>query len=122
MAYHLINIGISAYSNPANNLDFPDADAGELSAIMRHSLGDELTYDVLLRDSEATQIGIRTALGADELKKASSNDTLSFTTLGMELWYRMAALQRLTLHHTMRAATSQYLASLHLKLRPYLMT
>lgn len=76
MAYHLISIGISAYSNPANNLDFPDEDAGELSAILRHSLGSELTYDVLLRDGEATQIGIRTALGSEELKAASSNDTL----------------------------------------------
>jgi|GEM_PF-6092429 len=76
MPYHLISIGISAYSNPANNLDFPDSDAGELSAIMRHSLGSDLTYDVLLRDSEVTQIGIRTALGADDLKNASASDTL----------------------------------------------
>ncbi len=76
MAYHLISIGIAAYSNPANNLDFPDDDAGELSAIMRHSLGSELTYDALLRDSEATQIGIRTALEADELKGATAGDTL----------------------------------------------
>lgn len=76
MAYHLVSIGISAYSNPANNLDFPDADAGELSAIIRHSLGNELIYDALLRDSEATQIGIRTALEADELKNASPSDTL----------------------------------------------
>lgn len=76
MAYHLISIGISAYSNPANNLSFPDEDAGELSAIMRHSLGSELTFDLLLRDSEATQIGIRTALEADELKNATASDTL----------------------------------------------
>jgi hypothetical protein len=76
MAYHLISIGIAAYSNPANNLDFPDDDAGELSAIMRHSLGSELTYDVLLRDNEATQIGIRTALGVGELKNATTSDTL----------------------------------------------
>ena len=76
MAYHLISIGISAYSNPANTLNFPDQDAGELSAIMRHSLGSDLTYDALLRDSEATQIGIRTTLDSDELKSASSADTL----------------------------------------------
>ena len=76
MSYHLISIGISAYSDPANNLDFPDKDAGELSAILRHSLGGKLTYDLLLRDSEATQIGIRTALGSDELKNAKAGDTL----------------------------------------------
>ena len=76
MAYHLISIGISAYSNPANNLSFPSDEAGELSSILRHSLGNDLTYDVLLRDNEATQIGIRSALEAEVLKTASSSDTL----------------------------------------------
>lgn len=75
MAYHLISIGISTYSS-ANSLDFPDKDAGELSAIMRHSLGSDLTYDVLLRDSEATQIGIKTVLSSDELNQATNADTL----------------------------------------------
>jgi len=76
MAYHLISIGISAYSNPANNLSFSGDEAGELSSILRHSLGNDLTYDVLLRDSEATQIGIRSALKDEALKTASSSDTL----------------------------------------------
>lgn len=76
MAYHLISIGISTYSNPANNLTFSGDEAGELSAIFRHSFGNNLTCDILLRDNEATQIGIRSALESDELKAASSSDTL----------------------------------------------
>ena len=75
MAYHLISIGISNYANPQNNLDYPDNDAGELSAILRHSLGAELTHDVLLRSNEASQISIRNALNASELKQADRSDT-----------------------------------------------
>jgi hypothetical protein len=76
MAFHLISIGISNYSNPANNLSYPEDDASEISGIFRNSLGADIVLDILLRNNEASQIGIRTALNAPELKKASSTDTL----------------------------------------------
>jgi uncharacterized caspase-like protein len=76
MAFHVISVGISKYSISANNLSYPDKDASQLSAILRHSLTSAITYDVLLRDSEATQIAIRLALNAEALKAGTQNDTL----------------------------------------------
>lgn len=76
MAYHLISIGISTYSNAGNNLSYPEDDASEISGILRHSLGTDLTLDMLLRNNEASQIGIRTALNTPALKTASNEDTL----------------------------------------------
>jgi hypothetical protein len=76
MAYHLISIGITSYATPSKNLNYPDEDASEISAILRHSLGAELTFDKLLRNNEATQIGIRSVLAAPELKAATASDSL----------------------------------------------
>jgi len=78
MAVHVISIGISQYANTSNNLDFPADDASLISDILRHSIKSDLKYDILLRDSEATQIAIRTAFKSEDLKAANSDDTFIF--------------------------------------------
>lgn len=74
MAYHLISIGVSNYSNANyHNLSYTTDDAAEFSNLLRQNIN--LDLDVLLRDGEASLVEINTALSSDVLKNATSKDT-----------------------------------------------
>ncbi|HSX17746.1 MAG TPA: caspase family protein [Candidatus Saccharimonadales bacterium] len=78
MAFHILSVGVSKYqSHDINNLLFAHDDATEFYNIFKSNLED-LGWDSLLVDNEASLSAVRSALADEALLKAGSDDTFIF--------------------------------------------
>lgn len=78
MKHHVIAIGVSKHQNPfVNNLGYAAKDAIEFFELFTKNI-DDIGYQKLLVDSEATLSEIRTALGSELQKEVKADDAFFF--------------------------------------------